>query len=98
MVEVVRADQVYNEFSGGTPDPTSIRDFMKMLYDKAGSNFNDLPQYLLLYADASFDPQTGRTQDEKNLIPTYESVNSISPTSSYCSDDFFGCLDNTEVI
>ena len=96
VVEVVRADQVYNEYSGGTSDPTAIRDFMKMLYDKAGSNFNDLPQYLLLYADASFDPQTGRTQDEKNLIPTYESVNSISPTSSYCSDDFFACLDNTE--
>jgi hypothetical protein len=67
-----------------------------LLYDKAGSNFNDLPQYLLLYADASFDPQTGRTQDEKNLIPTYESINSVSPTSSYCSDDYFGCLDNLE--
>ncbi len=96
VVEVIGTDQMYNEFSGGTPDPTSIRDFMKLLYDKAGSNFNDLPQYLLLYADASFDPQTGRTQDEKNLIPTYESVNSVSPTSSFCSDDYFGCLDNLE--
>jgi hypothetical protein len=95
-VEVIRTDQLYNEFSGGTADPTAIRDFMKLLYDKAGSNFNDLPQYLLLYADASFDPQTGRTQDEKNLIPTYESINSVSPTSSYCSDDYFGCLDNLE--
>jgi hypothetical protein len=30
------------------------------------------------------------------LIPTYESVNSLSPVGSYCSDDFFACLDDVE--
>ncbi len=35
-VAVVRADQVYNEFSSGTPDATAYRMLMKMLYDRAG--------------------------------------------------------------
>ena len=31
---VVTTEQVYNEFSSGSPDPTAIRDFVKMYYDK----------------------------------------------------------------
>ena len=36
-VRVVRAEQVYNEFSSGTPDATAIRRYMKMLYDRAAT-------------------------------------------------------------
>lgn len=95
-VVTLKAPLLYNEFAGGTPDPTAIRDFMKMLYEAAGSNPDKLPQYLLLYGDASFDPQFGRTQSLQTLIPTYESFNSTSPIISYCTDDFFACLDDNE--
>ena len=95
-VVVINIPQLYNEFSGGIADPTAIRDFMKMLYDAAGSDPNDLPQYLLLYGDASFDPQYGRNQSVSTLIPTFESNNSLSPIESFCSDDYFACLDNNE--
>jgi hypothetical protein len=95
-VSVVNTPQLYNEFSGGISDPTAIRDFMKMLYESAGSDPALLPQYLLLYGDASFDPQNGRNQTENSLIPTYESLNSLSPVGSFCSDDFFACLDDVE--
>lgn len=36
-VEVVTPEEIYNEFSSGTPDATAYRRFMKMLYDKAAS-------------------------------------------------------------
>ena len=46
-VEVVTTDQVYNEYSSGTPDATSYRWLMKMLYDRALlTNKSDLPKYL----------------------------------------------------
>ena len=53
-VEVVKASQVYNEFSSGTPDATAYRRFMKMLYDKATSA-EDRIKYLLLFGDCSYD-------------------------------------------
>ena len=34
-VKVVRADEIFNEFSSGTPDATAFRRYMKMLYDRA---------------------------------------------------------------
>ena len=95
-VSVVNTPQLFNEFSGGIADPSAIRDFMKMLYEAAGTNTSLLPQYLLLYGDASYDPQFGRTQSVSTLIPTYESINSLSPIISYCTDDYFACLDDME--
>ena len=33
-IALVRIDRIYNEFSSGRQDPTAIRDFAKMLYDR----------------------------------------------------------------
>lgn len=33
---VASTEQIFNEFSSGLPDPTAIRDFAKMYYDRAG--------------------------------------------------------------
>src|SRR5690606_29885233 len=33
---IVTPEQIYNEFSSGKKDPSAIRDFMKMFYDRAG--------------------------------------------------------------
>jgi hypothetical protein len=52
---VVTTQQVYNEFSSGSPDPTAIRDFVKMYYDKFKDPAADKLKYLLLFGDASFD-------------------------------------------
>jgi hypothetical protein len=49
---VVTPEQIYNEFSSGKPDVTAIRDFMKMLYDRA-SGESDMPRYLLLFGKGS---------------------------------------------
>ena len=52
---VVSVDQIYNEFASGSPDPTAIRNFVKMFYDRAGTDTTRRPRYLLLFGDASYD-------------------------------------------
>lgn len=95
-VAVVLQDQVFNEFSSGTPDVTAIRNFMKMFYDRSNGS-SDLCRYLLLFGDGSYDNRN-RTENNPNLILTYQSENSLAPTSSYVSDDYFGLLDTDETM
>ncbi|MEO6316741.1 MAG: type IX secretion system sortase PorU [Chitinophagaceae bacterium] len=94
---VVTTEQVFNEFSSGTPDPTAIRDFVKMYYDKAGADSSARPKYLLLFGDASYDYKD-RLKNNSNCVPGYETSASLDPLSTYTSDDFFGFLDDHEDI
>ena len=94
-VVVVTPAQVFNEFSSGTPDVTAIRNFMKYLYSKASENPPDLPRFLLLLGDGSYDNK-GIDPNATNYILTYQSDNSTSPVVSYVSDDYFALLDPGE--
>ncbi|MEC8627536.1 MAG: type IX secretion system sortase PorU [Bacteroidota bacterium] len=94
-VEVVTIDQVYNEFSSGQADLSAVRDFMRMLYKTAPSP-EELPQYLLLLGDASFDPKNRVSSGSRNIVLTYESPESFSPLQTYATDDFYGFLDDDE--
>ena len=95
-VSVVTTEEVYNEFSSGNPDPAAIRNYLKLLYDNAG-NPEDAPKYLLLFGDGSYDRKT-KAATNSNFVMTYQSENSLSPVSSYVSDDYFGLLDDNEQI
>ncbi len=97
-VAVVTTDQVYNEFSSGTPDATAYRWVMKMLYDRAlaSNNINDLPKYLLIFGRGSYDNRKIRTDTGDNLTLTYQAENSLVLTLSYVTDDYFGLLDDNE--
>jgi Peptidase family C25. len=96
---IVTPDQVYNEFSSGKQDPAAIRNFVKMFYDRASSTA-DVPKYLLLFGDGTYDnrcPFPSYAQNT-NYIVTYESINTLDPTSTFVSDDYFGLLDDYETI
>ncbi len=93
-VVVVTPEMIYNEFSSGNPDVTAIRDFMKMLYDRP-SGETGMVRYLLLFGNGSYDNRPGDPSG-MNFIPTYQSPNSLRPTQSFVSDDFFGLLDDDE--
>lgn len=84
---VVTVDQIYNEFSSGSPDPTAIRDCIKYYQ----------PNYVLLFGAGSYDPKN-RTTGNINLVPVYESSNSLDPLASFTSDDFFGLINDTDDI
>lgn len=92
---VVTPQQIYNEFSSGAQDLIGIRDFVKMFYDRA-STIDEMPQYLLLFGDGSYDNKNRFGASNTNFIPTYQSLQSTVYTESYVSDDYYGLLDDTE--
>lgn len=100
-VRIVPADELYNEFSSGTPDASAYRRYMKMLYDRASTEA-DLPRYLLLYGDGAWDNRLRCAEwsgyDADDLLLCFESDNSFSSVNCFVSDDFFCLLDDEEVI
>lgn len=97
-VEVVTTEQVYNEFSSGTPDATAYRWVMKMLYDRANSANDTIncPKYLLLFGRGTYDNRKIQSNSGDNFILTYQTENSLVITLSYITDDYFGLLDDNE--
>lgn len=91
--------KIYNEFSSGSQDIAAIRNFVKMLYDRA-DNPEDLPKYLLLFGDGSYDNKN-RISGNTNYIPTYQSINSLNYYGttfyfSFVTDDFYAMMDDGE--
>lgn len=94
-VMVITPDKIYNEFSCGARDASAIRDFLKMLYDRAGMDESKMPRYLLMFGDGSYDNKDV-VKNNTAFLPTFQSKNSFSPITSYVSDDYFGLLDDQE--
>ena len=93
---VVTDQQVYNEFSSGTPDATAYRWLMKMLYDRADGGAIAKPRWLLLMGHGSFDNRKLLSTSGKALLLTYQSKNSVNEVQAYASDDYFAFLDDNE--
>ena len=100
-VRIVPADELYNEYSSGTPDATAYRRYMKMMYDRA-TNDSEKPRYLLLFGDGGWDNRMKTAEwsgyDADDYLLCYESENSFSQVNCYVSDDFYCLLDDEEVI
>jgi len=92
-VKVVTSQQVYNEFSCGAPDFSAIRDYAKMVYDRA--SYNDTLRYLMLFGDGSYDNRSGEGVNG-NYVITYQQDWSEGLGGSKVTDDFFGLLDDNE--
>ncbi|MBQ0063560.1 MAG: type IX secretion system sortase PorU [Prevotella sp.] len=99
-VKVVHDYELYHEFSSGTPDANAYRRYMKMLYDKAGTDESRMPRYLLLFGDCAWDNRMvsndWKTCDRRDYLLCYESENSFSATTCYMMEDYFGLLDDGE--
>ena len=98
-VNLVPADELFNEFSSGTPDASAYRRYMKMLYDRATGE-DDRPKYLLLFGDCLWDNRmitsynTGKNPDDYLLA--FESENSYDRRVCYIDDGFHAMLDDGE--
>jgi len=89
---VVTAQEIYNEFSSGQPDPTAIRDYVRHLYRQNPATL----RYLLLFGDATYDYKNRNglmtAAQLANTVPVYESRESLHPVLTFSSDDYFGFL------
>ncbi len=90
-VKVVTTEQVYNEYSGGRTDVTAIRDFVRDLHKKDPQKVRNL----LLFGRGSYDYKD-KVFNNTNLVPIYQSRNSLEPLLTYSSDDYYGFLEDNE--
>ena len=98
-VTIVPADELYNEFSSGTPDANAYRRYMKMLYDRATTD-SDIPRHLMLFGDGLWDNRMltseCRSYSPDDFLLCYESEESFSEIYCYVDDGFYGLLDDGE--
>ncbi|MCB0747967.1 MAG: type IX secretion system sortase PorU, partial [Ignavibacteriae bacterium] len=88
---IIYIQDIYNEFSGGLLDPTSIRDFLKYAYD----NWDVKPEYVLLFGDGDYD-YFNIEGKSKNFIPTYQQIESLYEIDSYPFDDFYARISGSD--
>ena len=88
-VLVLTPQQVFNEFSSGTPDAMGPRLMCKMFYDRDPQKF----KHLLIMGQAFYDQRNLFAIRPCSVI-TYESDDSGNGDKSYATDDFFGMLDD----
>lgn len=91
---VVDIQQIYNEFSSGSPDVTAIRDFVRYLYTSASSADKKI-KFVCLFGDTSFDYKDLITNNN-NIVPAFESLESFNLATSYVTDDYYGMMDANE--
>lgn len=88
---VVDVNEIYNEFSTGIPDPTGIRDFVRMVYRRSAGNL----RYLTLFGRASFDYRNINGVGQ-NYVPCYETLDQPEYELSFCTDDYYGLMGDNE--
>lgn len=94
---VATQSQIFNEFNGGTPDATAIREFVRHYYTGTLGDPDRMPKALLLFGDATFDFK-GILQNQPlaNHVFTFQSDESYSRINTFASDDYYGFLDDAE--
>ncbi|MDE6783429.1 MAG: hypothetical protein K2J17_06890, partial [Paramuribaculum sp.] len=93
-VFVVVQDQVFNEFSSGSPDPGAFRKMLKMFYDRGAEAGRPL-RYAVLFGRPTFDNRniTGLIPSDKEpVMPTWQTDEGVIESGSYTSDDIFAML------
>jgi len=93
-VKVIDLEEIYNEFSSGSPDLLAIKDFVRHLYLNASSE-NSKIKYVCLFGDSSYDFKN-RINDNNNIVPSFESFESFDLARSYVTDDIYGMMDSNE--
>lgn len=91
-VTVATVDKIYNEFSSGGQDIAGIRNFIKMFYDRANEDGEGMIKNVLLFGAASFDYKD-RLIFNTNVVPAFQTLNSVAFIGPYSSDDFYALLD-----
>lgn len=91
-VYVYTQEEIFNEFSSGTPAAMGIRRFVKMFYDRNSSRF----KYLLLFGAGSWDNRCLIHKNADRLL-TYQAeiIDDIKGAATcYTSDSYFGMMND----
>ena len=92
-VFVTTLEPIYHEYSSGKQDVSAIRDFLRGVY--LNSEDTKKLKYVLFFGDASMD-YLKREENNTNMVPTWESYESLATVKSIASDDFYAFFDEEE--
>ena len=81
---VVTTDQIYNEFGGGVPSPSAIRNYLRYRY----GNQSVPPRYAVLVGDGDYDYKRVIARSP-NFVPPWETEESFDPLKTYAPEDDF---------
>lgn len=99
-VLVLTPEQIYNEFSSGSPDVTAFRKLLKMWYDRAGAD-GDYTRYCLILSRPSYDNKMVSAAVKKDgypRVPIWQDGDmKFSQTDSYSTDDYIGMLSDSKI-
>jgi hypothetical protein len=87
-VLVYTANQVYNEFSQGHPDPMAYRNMCKMFYEKSGSKLKNV----LLYGRCLSNPRFVEDGLASNSMIILQGEPNLRSTELYSFSDAYGIL------
>jgi hypothetical protein len=96
VIEVVETEEIFDNFSGGLPDPMALRNYFKFLYDNFTDNGSPLLTFVLLLGDANADVKNYKTTQE-DFVTTNLNLRPRS-LDSYATDDWFVALDDTDTL
>ena len=97
-VHVLQPEKIYNEFSSGNADVSAFRKLLKMWYDRSLADPEGTQtRYCLIMGRPTYDnklknPETRHAGYPRTLI--WQSSGGLSETSSYCTDDYIGMLED----
>lgn len=86
-------DEIQNEFSAGLTDPTSIRGFVKHIYD----NWTSIPEYIFILGKGTYD-YFGIEANKNNYVLAYHTTESLYSVSSYFTDDYYAWIDGNDSV
>lgn len=90
QTEIVDIQDIYDEWNGGAPSPTALRDFLRWTNEK----WSLAPRYVLLVGDASADPRNYLGLNKPDFVTSYP-VDAVAFET--VSDEIFGDFDNDNV-
>lgn len=94
-VLTVTPEQIYNEFSSGTPDINGMRRMLKMFHDRGTDASGHRLQYVLLLGSANYDHRRITPLWQRSTqatVPIWQTDNGSNENSSFSTDDFLGLL------
>ncbi len=80
---IVNVENVYREFSGGTPDYSAIRNFLSYIHN---GGWSTAPDYVLLLGSAHYDYKNYSKKGEKIHVPTTQ-------YNQWCVEDYYTYID-----
>ena len=96
-VLVLTPQQVYNEYSSGSPDAQAFRKMLKMFYDRGNSGEGKQLKYALFFGRPTYDPRrlSSKVQGLRYpMLPAWSTDDGIHDNTSYTTDDMFAFLED----